>query len=516
MLAQSRTAPPAPSDFDQKAFFAGTHWHQKWEVFRGLFTPGCNDIEQMCADLDLPAKLSGKRVLDIGAWNGCLSFECERRGAREVVALSPEDPGRTGFQKLQGLIGSRRVRYVRGTVYNLDPKDLGHFDIVLFCGVLYHLRYPMVGIDNIRRVCKGQVYVETVVSDGQLLIKKDAKIQQTSMAEMSAVLQSVPLWQFYRRDELHGDPSNWFGPNCCAVMEAFESAGFAMQMLKNCGRATFRGRVKQGPPEFLLIGTPEGVHYDVVTGPILGARAPDEESSITTCTRSFHEKVLTGILCSEEYYHQNGCNNGTWYDSLNARLLGFRPPPQVDRQEDTISLRIDTTHRRTVLRSVFSSSQYRVRLIEGLYADYLERGVSAAETSTWLGVFDQWPSIEFLQAEFLGSDEYFNKQGGSNERWLDHLRSLLLEQAATFDRDSYLSALQMQTMTRVQLALAILESADYRRRLVQKLYLDFLARPASDKEIAHWLNTPEKPGQDVNSDHGATWPRRIWRALRAG
>src|SRR5260370_21805961 len=109
MSGLSKNVPTAPAGFDKDKFFAGVYWHQNWQVFRDVFTPGINPIEKMCADLALPTKLSGKRVLDIGAWNGCLSFECERRGAREVVALGPQDPNVTGFHKLREILQSRRV-----------------------------------------------------------------------------------------------------------------------------------------------------------------------------------------------------------------------------------------------------------------------------------------------------------------------------------------------------------------------------------------------------------------------
>jgi tRNA (mo5U34)-methyltransferase len=271
-----KNIPAAPAGFDKDQFFSGVYWHQKWQVFRDIFTPGVNSIEQMCADLDLPENLSGKRVLDIGAWNGCLSFECERRGAREVVALGPEDPHLTGFYKLADILKSRRVSYVYGTVYDLNPSKLGYFDVVLFCGVLYHLRYPLLGIDNIRRVCKGDVYAETVVSDLQLIVQEGKTPQRVPMEELSPRLLSLPLWQFYRMNELDDDYSNWFGPNCEAVVQAFESAGFATRLLKQCGRATFHGKVNEGPPEFLKICSSEGFYYDIISSHLLGkSEAPE-------------------------------------------------------------------------------------------------------------------------------------------------------------------------------------------------------------------------------------------------
>jgi tRNA (mo5U34)-methyltransferase len=270
MTQVARKIPPAPPGFDLEKLFEGIFVFQKWEMFDGVFTPGINPIKELCDDMQLPADLSGLRVLDLGAWNGCLSFECERRGAREVVALEPQDPVLTGFYRIREAVGSTRTQLVRGTVYDLDPGRLGHFDVVLFCGVLYHLRYPLLAIDNVRRVCRGHVFVETLVSDAQVLVPKGDGYESVPMVEMAPELLSVPLWQFYRRDEMAKDPSNWFGPNATAVVQAFESAGFEMQLLKNWGRATLRGRVRPGIPEFLSICSLEGYIYDIVVHPLFG------------------------------------------------------------------------------------------------------------------------------------------------------------------------------------------------------------------------------------------------------
>ena len=98
--------------------------------------------------LDLPASLEGLTVLDIGAWDGFFSFECERRGASRVVAAdyySWHGPGwgtKAGFQLAREALGSR-VEDVDIDVMDLSPERVGTFDVVLFLGVLYHLRHPL-------------------------------------------------------------------------------------------------------------------------------------------------------------------------------------------------------------------------------------------------------------------------------------------------------------------------------------------------------------------------------------
>jgi tRNA (mo5U34)-methyltransferase len=222
-----RAPEPPPPGLDVDALFEGLHWHQRWQVFQDVFTPGSNPVEELCDIVDLPTDLRGKRVLDVGAWHGCFSFECERRGAAEVVALTLESPEHTGFNRLREAIGSRAVRLVQQSVYTADPEYLGMFDVGLFLGVLYHLRYPLLAVDRIRSLCTGVCLVETHVLDDCFL----GPVQSVrKLEEVDPELLDVPLWQFYKGDELHGDPSNWFAPNIRGVLAAFESAGFAIEL----------------------------------------------------------------------------------------------------------------------------------------------------------------------------------------------------------------------------------------------------------------------------------------------
>ena len=118
------------------------------------------------------------------------------------------------------LLLNSRVRCVKQSVYTLDAATLGQFDVVLFLGVLYHLRYPLLAVDKIRTVCRGTAYVETHVIDNYFLLRDGAATPPT-MEQVHPRLPGVPVWRFYKDGELHQDPSNWFGPNTQAVREAF-------------------------------------------------------------------------------------------------------------------------------------------------------------------------------------------------------------------------------------------------------------------------------------------------------
>jgi tRNA (mo5U34)-methyltransferase len=249
---QPKQPAPLPRKLDPQTLFAGYHWHQRWEIFKEVFTPGRNNVAWLCEKVGIPADLRGKRVLDIGAWHGCFSFECERRGAAEVIALSVEPDKHVGFTRLKKAVGSRVVRYKEESVYNISNRQLGEFDLVLFLGVLYHLRYPLLAIDKIRAVCRDTVLIETHVIDDSFLLRNGAGNKTCALGEVDKRLNDLPLWRFYQGDELGGDPSNWFGPNVRAVVEAFDSAGFTTQVISQWGdRAAFAARVNTDLKESL-------------------------------------------------------------------------------------------------------------------------------------------------------------------------------------------------------------------------------------------------------------------------
>ena len=232
-------APVCPEHVNVDELFQSVPaWHQRWEIFQDVFTPGRNSVEALMSRAGVPAVLSGKRVLDIGAFNCCCSFECERRGAGEVVALDLQNPAELGFPVLRDAVQSSRVRFVQGSAYNLDPGVLGKFDVVLFFGVLYHLRYPLLAIDQLRRIARGKVYIESLVIDHRFL---EGGRDSQELAAYHQALPQVPLWQFYKGNELAGDYSNWFGPNIRAVLDAFESAGLPAELIGAWDdRATFQ------------------------------------------------------------------------------------------------------------------------------------------------------------------------------------------------------------------------------------------------------------------------------------
>lgn len=187
-------------------------WFHTIDLGHGVVTRGAtNPARKTLPTLGLPASLTGKSVLDVGAWDGFYSFEAERRGAARVVATDSycwSGPGwgtKDAFRLARETLGSS-VEDVDIDVMDLAPGTLGTFDLVLFLGVLYHLRDPRGAIERIASVTAGQLIVET-----------EARFDWIPW----------PAARVFIGPELNNDPTNCFAFNTRAVLGLLREAGFS-------------------------------------------------------------------------------------------------------------------------------------------------------------------------------------------------------------------------------------------------------------------------------------------------
>jgi len=199
------------------------HWYHQIEVAPGLVTPGVHESRAALQTLELPDDLTGRRVLDIGTRDGFFAFECERRGA-DVTAIDYATPEATGFLIARELLGSR-VEFVKENVYDLTVERYGQFDLILFLGVLYHVRDPMRALDAIWEVARGRLIVETQVIDDALLTP-DGEFRR--LADLHPDLQRTPLMQFYPGASLNADETSVWAPNKECLRGMLVEAGFSV------------------------------------------------------------------------------------------------------------------------------------------------------------------------------------------------------------------------------------------------------------------------------------------------
>lgn len=209
----------------------GRWWHEI-ELAPGIVTPG-DDSNRMklpiLDDLGLPKDLRGKRALDVGCSDGYFSFELEKRGA-SVVAIDFVPETYSGFATARKILDSK-VDYRMENVYNLAPETFGEFDVILFLGVLYHLRKPLAALDALRSVMKtgGQLFVGTMLIDEYFLLPDGTT---ATLDAVNPILKNIPLWQAYPGDSLNGDFTNCFAPNRRALEAALDEAQFRVEQFR--------------------------------------------------------------------------------------------------------------------------------------------------------------------------------------------------------------------------------------------------------------------------------------------
>jgi len=184
-------------------------WFHSIDLGNGIVTPGPDRSAEKLAQIRMPGDLKGRTVLDIGAWDGFFSFAAARRGAQRVLAVDKytwRGRGQDGFKLARQVLGAQ-VEDRSLDARELSPETAGMFDVVLFLGVLYHLKDPQAVLARVASVTRELLILETHVD---LLHLRG------------------PAMAFYPGDELEGDPTNWCGPNLPALEWMLHDAGFAI------------------------------------------------------------------------------------------------------------------------------------------------------------------------------------------------------------------------------------------------------------------------------------------------
>jgi tRNA (mo5U34)-methyltransferase len=169
----------------------------------------------------IPEDLTGRRVLDIGCNAGFYSFQLAARGA-EVLAFDMDEHYLTQARwAAEQLDPDGRITFRRMQVYDLvDVEET--FDVVLFLGVLYHLRYPLLALDLVAQRTAGTLILQTLTMPGADPVAPPADL---GIDERDALTQpGWPRAAFIERD-LAGDPTNWWAADDACVQAMVRSAG---------------------------------------------------------------------------------------------------------------------------------------------------------------------------------------------------------------------------------------------------------------------------------------------------
>jgi tRNA (mo5U34)-methyltransferase len=186
--------------------FLGNYPEVKWQRFAS----------------SIPDDLTGKSVLDVGCNAGFYSIQMKRRGADRVVGIDMDEKY-LDQARFAAKVSGAEIEFRNLSVYRVGELH-EKFDLVLFMGVLYHLRHPLLALDLLH---------EHVVGD--LLV---AQSMLRGSSDSIEVPPDFPFWQseLFENDEFPrmyfiekryaNDPTNWWIPNRACFEAMLRSAGF--------------------------------------------------------------------------------------------------------------------------------------------------------------------------------------------------------------------------------------------------------------------------------------------------
>jgi tRNA (mo5U34)-methyltransferase len=188
--------------------FLGDYPRVKWRRFSGV----------------VPDDLQGKTVLDIGCNAGFYAMEMKRRGADRVLGLDTDDEY-LAQARFAADVSGLRIEFRKMSTY--DVGQLGEkLDLVIFMGVLYHLRHPLLALDLIHEhVARDLLLFQSMLRGSSEVdaIERDYDFWTTSHFDSPG----YPKMHFIEHKYAE-DPTNWWAPNRACVEAMLRSAGFAI------------------------------------------------------------------------------------------------------------------------------------------------------------------------------------------------------------------------------------------------------------------------------------------------
>lgn len=180
----------------------------------------------------LPADLTGKSVLDIGCNAGFYAIEMKRRGAARVLGIDSDERYLDQARLASAALGFADIEFARLDVY--DVAKLGEtFDLVIFMGVLYHLRHPLLALDLIREHVAGDMLLFQTMqqgSDGVIDVPEDHPFHKPGTFDPPDYFDdpAYPKLHFIER-EFASDWTNWWAPNAACSRAMLRAAGFTVE-----------------------------------------------------------------------------------------------------------------------------------------------------------------------------------------------------------------------------------------------------------------------------------------------
>jgi len=197
---------------DLRTKVAALPWFHSIDLGHGVITPGAKAPAVLSAEADVVFSMfrPGSSVLDIGACDGFFSFAAKQRGASRVLATDQFSWTGGGWGKKASFDLARQVLGLDVAEQVIDPTEMTRstverHDVVLFLGVLYHLKHPLYVLERIADLARHELIMET---------------------QLDLTSEKRPAMAFHPGRELADDPTNWWAPNVPAAIAMLNTVGF--------------------------------------------------------------------------------------------------------------------------------------------------------------------------------------------------------------------------------------------------------------------------------------------------
>ena len=193
-----------------------------WDINNFEKTTNEMEIRTRWKEYKLPEKLNGKTFLDIGCWAGGFCKEAKKRGATNVLGIDMvKSPKIEEFQK------EYDFEFLLCDIFSEKFLEIPRFDLVFCAGVLYHVENPISLLFRLKTKTREKLILETEILKNQ----KE---------------ESEPILQFFPKNSLDGNYSNWWVPNVVCVEKMLEACEFENinKMYENAFRICFHASPK--------------------------------------------------------------------------------------------------------------------------------------------------------------------------------------------------------------------------------------------------------------------------------
>jgi tRNA (mo5U34)-methyltransferase len=266
-LADRPIAPTTTRDIDALGpWFHNLHLPDGRQTCPGHFFGDFPAFKWKEIESAIPQDLNGWSCLDIGCNAGFYTFELAQRGATVVGIDVDERYLRQARWAAKEFGVCDRVSFERMQVYDL-ARRAERFDLILFMGVLYHLRYPMLGLDIVCQKVNRLMLLQTLTMPG------DDVLRDTWMRNFQDrhILQD-PGWpkMAFLEHGFAGDPTNWWAPNHAGVEAMLRSAG--MRIIGHPGHECYLCEPDPNKPS--SVATWNAAEFQAATGQMSQTKAP--------------------------------------------------------------------------------------------------------------------------------------------------------------------------------------------------------------------------------------------------